>query len=61
MVAARRIGLREVILPEANQRDFRELPDHVRKGIKAHFVGHFDEVAAIALPEPTKRRKAVRK
>ena len=61
MVAARRVGLRELILPEANQRDYHELPEHVRKGIKVHFVSHFDEVAALALPERAKRGKAVRK
>ena len=38
VIAARRAGIRRLILPEANRRDFDELPDHVRKGITAHFA-----------------------
>lgn len=45
IVAARRSNLREVVLPEANQGDYEELPDYLRKGMQAHFVSHFDDVA----------------
>ncbi len=48
VIAARRNGLRELILPQANERDWDELPDHVRKGVLAHFVRHYREVVAIA-------------
>ncbi len=44
VIAARRNGLRELILPEANRRDFEELPDHIRKGLKVRFASHFREV-----------------
>ncbi len=43
-VAARRAGVKELILPEANRRDFEELPDHIRRGLKPHFVAHYSEV-----------------
>ena len=50
MVAAKRSGLNVVIMPKDNLRDYEELPDHIRKGIEAHFVEHYDEVFEIAFP-----------
>ncbi len=46
-IAARRVGVRELILPEANRRDYDELPAHIRKGLKVHFAGHYRDVAGI--------------
>ncbi len=46
-IAARRQKIRELIFPAENRKDFEELPDYIREGIKPHFVGHFDEVAEI--------------
>lgn len=48
VIAARRGKVMEVILPEANRKDFEELPVHIRKGMTAHFVKAYPEVAAIA-------------
>ncbi len=48
IIAARRAGLREIILPEATEGEFTELPAYIRNGIKFHFVSDFAEVAAIA-------------
>jgi ATP-dependent Lon protease len=47
LLAARRLGLRNIILPEANRRDFEEIPDSVRRGLRVTFVGDFDAVAAL--------------
>lgn len=44
VIAARRIGLRELILPEANRRDFEELPEHLRDRLTVHFARHYDDV-----------------
>ncbi|MBU0481275.1 MAG: endopeptidase La [Proteobacteria bacterium] len=49
MIAAKRRGIREVILPEANRGDFEELPEHIRKGMTAHFCKKFRQVANIIL------------
>ena len=46
LIAAKRVGIRTVILPAANERDYDELPAHIRDGLTVHFVGHFREVAA---------------
>jgi ATP-dependent Lon protease len=49
LLAARRQGIRQIILPKANERDFNEVPEHIRAGIEVHFVEHFDQVAALTL------------
>ncbi len=50
IIAARRVGIKDIILPEANERDLKELDDHIKKGLNFHLVSHFDEVAKLALP-----------
>ncbi len=47
IIAARRSRIFEVILPEANRRDYDELPEHIRQGMTAHFATHFRNVAAV--------------
>jgi ATP-dependent Lon protease len=47
VIAARRTGLREVILPEANRGDFETLPEHVREGMTAHFAAHYSDVERV--------------
>ena len=44
LIAAKRSNLTTVLMPKANQRDYDELPDHVRSGITVHFVSTIDEV-----------------
>ncbi|MGE3557136.1 MAG: endopeptidase La [Candidatus Obscuribacterales bacterium] len=48
LIAARRSGLTRLIFPKENQRDFDELPDYLKKGIRVDFVEHYDEVFKIA-------------
>ncbi len=47
VIAARRAGIRELILPEDNRSDFEEVPAHIRKGIKVHFASVFEDVAPL--------------
>jgi ATP-dependent Lon protease len=56
VIAARRVGIRELLLPTANRGDFEELPAHVRAGIKAHFVEHYAQVARVLYPDLRRRR-----
>ena len=44
MIASKRAKVKEVLLPKDNQEDFELLPDHIKEGIKAHFVSNFEEV-----------------
>lgn len=48
LVAARRSGLKTLIFPKDNIRDLDELPEYIKKGLKIHFVEHYDEVFKIA-------------
>ncbi len=49
VLAAARIGLKHVILPEQNRSDWDEAPAEVRKKMKAHFVNHISELIPLAL------------
>ncbi len=44
VIAAKRLGIRELILPEANRRDYDELPDYIVKGLKVNFARNFQQV-----------------
>jgi ATP-dependent Lon protease len=55
VLAARRSGLRRVILPKANQKDLRDLADHVRDEMEFFYVERIDEVLTIAIPEMAER------
>jgi len=50
VIAARRTGIRRIILPEANRGDFEELPDHLQENIEVHFAERYPDVARIAFP-----------
>ena len=52
VIAARRTGLRELILPAANRGDFEELQEHIREGMTVHFVARFPEVEAVVFHKP---------
>jgi ATP-dependent Lon protease len=49
VLAAYRAGLREVILPKANEKDLRDIPDEVRNGMAFTFARSMDEVLHMAL------------
>ncbi len=49
-IAGKRSGLKTLIFPKDNQRDYDELPKHIKAGIKVHFVDHYDEVYRVAFP-----------
>jgi ATP-dependent Lon protease len=53
VLAAYRAGIRELIMPKANEKDLREVPDEVRQHVRFQFVEKMDEVLRIALlPAP---------
>jgi ATP-dependent Lon protease len=49
VLAAYRAGIREVILPDENEKDLEEIPEDVRKEMQYHFVSHMDKVLQKAL------------
>ena len=44
VVAARRMKIRNLVLPMANKGDFDMLPDYIRKGLKAKFAADYRDV-----------------
>ena len=49
VLAAKRAGINEIILPQANAKDLQEVPERHRKGMKFYPVEHFSDVLSIAL------------
>jgi ATP-dependent Lon protease len=54
ILAAKRAGVKIVILPKKNGKDLEEVPKHVRKDLQFVFVETMDEVLAVALKRPGK-------
>jgi ATP-dependent Lon protease len=48
VIAARRAGLKVLIFPDANQKDFDELPAYLKKGLKVHFTRRYEDVYKVA-------------
>ena len=46
-IAGKRVKVKELIFPKDNQKDFDELPDYIKEGVKVHFVEYFEDVLKI--------------
>lgn len=51
VIAAKRIGINEIILPFDVEADYKDLPKHIKKGLHVQFADNFDEVVDILFPE----------
>ena len=49
MLAARRAGIKQVVLPKLNAKDLEEVPENIRKEMTFHFVEWLEEVFEITL------------
>ncbi len=49
VIAAKRAGINELILPQDNERDYDEIPEYIKEGLEANFVVQFGEVASLSL------------
>ncbi|MBF0289525.1 MAG: endopeptidase La [SAR324 cluster bacterium] len=48
-IGARLAGIKTLIFPKENEKDYEELPPYLKKGLTIHLVSHFHEVIKIAL------------
>ena len=48
-LAAKRAGIKQVIVPKRNEKDMPDIPEEVRNTVKFHFVENVDQVLAVAL------------
>ena len=53
MLAARRAGVKIVVLPLKNKVDLENLPEDVRKGLEVHLVDRIEEVVDLVLTNNT--------
>ena len=51
VLAARRAGIHTVIMPKANQKDLRDLPEEVRKEMEFIFASRVEDVLQTAIPQ----------
>jgi len=51
VLAARRAGITRIILPKANVKDLRDLPDHIRAEMEFIPVDRVEQVIAAAIPQ----------
>lgn len=54
VLAARRSGIKKVILPEDNRNNYQEIDEKARRDIKVHFVEHMDQVLDLILMDGEK-------
>jgi ATP-dependent Lon protease len=52
VLAARRAGIRRIIAPKRNQKDWPDFPDEVRNEMEFIFVERIEQVLAAAFPQP---------
>jgi ATP-dependent Lon protease len=48
LIAAKRSGVKTLIFPKENFRDYDELPDYLKKGLEVHFVTQYQDVFKVA-------------
>jgi ATP-dependent Lon protease len=59
LLAAKRAGLKKVVLPEKNKKDLEEIPVNILKGLKLEFVENIDDVIKHTLERyPFKEKKS---
>jgi ATP-dependent Lon protease len=54
LLAAHRLGIVNIILPEENRKDLEDVPANIREELTVTFVTHMDEVLATALVKEPK-------
>ncbi|HEX8915654.1 MAG TPA: endopeptidase La [Humisphaera sp.] len=60
-LAAKRAGIKTVVVPKRNEKDLPDIPDEVRDGLTWHFVENVDQVMEVALlGKPKAVEKAVK-
>ncbi|KAI5696416.1 hypothetical protein M8J75_012744 [Diaphorina citri] len=43
-IAAKRVGVHTILMPEENKKDFTDLPEYIREGLNVHFVSEWRQV-----------------
>jgi ATP-dependent Lon protease len=59
VLAARRAGIHQVVLPRDNEQDLRELPENVRQEMTITLAERIEDVLRVTLPEVAGRMQGV--
>ncbi len=54
MLAAKRENINELIVPKENKRDYDELPNYLKKGLKMHFVDDYKQIYKIVFDDSSR-------
>ncbi|MFH0976210.1 MAG: endopeptidase La [Spirochaetota bacterium] len=57
LIAAKRAGLKEIIMPKENEKNLQEIPAYIKTGIKFYFVKEVDEAIKIAFNKKAKSKE----
>jgi ATP-dependent Lon protease len=49
IMGGKRAGISSIILPDANRRDYDEIPDYLKEGLDVHFAENYDSVYEVTL------------
>ncbi|HYL75715.1 MAG TPA: endopeptidase La [Bryobacteraceae bacterium] len=60
VLAARRAGILDVILPKGNQKDLRDLPEGIRNEMHFQFAERIEDVLRLAIPQLSERMDEAR-
>jgi ATP-dependent Lon protease len=53
IIAARRVGIKTLIIPFDNRHDYDEMPEYLKEGLTLHFARHFEDVVKLTFnPRP---------
>lgn len=58
ILAARRAGIKTIIIPKQNAKDLDEVPKHVRRGMEFIYAETMDDVLPVALKQPAGPKKS---
>ena len=57
ILAARRVGIKEIILPKENEKDLKEINEAILENLKMHLVENMDEVLEVALEKTVNQKE----
>ena len=57
ILAARRVGIKEIILPKENEKDLKDIDEAILENLKMHLVENMDEVLDVALEKPVDQKE----
>jgi ATP-dependent Lon protease len=55
VLAARRVGLKRLVLPKDNEKDVAQLPEDVRNSMQFEFADRIEDVLSFAIPQLAER------